>query len=325
MEARILIPSAGIFLTVACAGLGVIVLARSYALNRVRGRLNAVVLTGDGAALEGPQAAILRDVQLSTLPFLNRILQKARWAKSLERLLVQADIPLRLGSFVALVLLMGSVGFFLAASVGHQPLFALPACLVAGSLPILWARNKKHRRITTFERLFPDALDMLVSALRAGLAFTTAAQVVADESPDPVAREFAILAEENRLGLDLKDALRNMGERVESAELHLFVTAVALQRVTGGNLSEVLENTAAVIRDRFRILGDVRSLTAHARISGFVLTLLPPAMAVTIFVIAPDYLREFVTDPVGRYLIVTAVSLQVIGFLIMRRIINIKV
>lgn len=324
MDFQVLLPSVGVFLTVMCAGLGVFLIVKSYALNRVRNRLNAVVLVDDGAKPAG-EAVILRDVQLSTVPILNTILLKVRWAATLDTLLVQADIRLRLGSFVALVLFMSSIGFFLATSVAHEPLFALPASVLTGSLPILWARHKKKRRSNAFERLFPDALDMLVSGLRAGLAFTSGVQVVADESPEPIAREFAILAEEHRLGLDLREALRKMGERVDSAELHLFVTAVSLQRTTGGNLAEVLENTAAVIRDRFRILGDARSLTAHARISGLVLTLLPLAMAGTILVMAPDYLRGLVDDPLGRHMIFAAVSLQIIGFLIMRRIINIRV
>jgi len=157
------------------------------------------------------------------------------------------------------------------------------------------------------------------------MALNGAIQVVAEESPDPVGKEFAILFEENRLGLDMKEALRKLGERVDSAELNLFVTATILQRETGGNLVEVLEGTAAVIRDRFRILGDVRTLTAQARLSGMVLTVLPLVMAGIILTVAPDYLKGLMADPLGRYLIGLAVSLQVIGFFVMRRIVDIKV
>jgi tight adherence protein B len=166
---------------------------------------------------------------------------------------------------------------------------------------------------------------MLTGALRAGLALTGAIQVVAEESPDPVAQEFRVLFEENRLGLDMKDALKKLAGRVDSKELHLFVTAVILQRETGGNLAEILEQAAYVIRDRFRILGDVRTMTAQARMSGFVLFVLPIVMAGITLVVAPEYLKGLVADPAGKYLIMMAVALQIIGFFIMRRIVNIKV
>jgi len=149
--------------------------------------------------------------------------------------------------------------------------------------------------------------------------------VVADESPDPVAREFGIVFEENRLGLDMKEALRKLGERVASAELNLFVTAVIMHRETGGNLAEILEGTAAVIRDRFRILGDVRALTAQSRLSGIILTILPLVIAVLVMLVSPSYLTEFYADPIGRALIFTAIIMQMVGFIAMRRIVNIKV
>jgi tight adherence protein B len=324
MDIQLLIPSVGVFLTVAFAASGMILIARGFAARRVRSRLQDVILVGEGDG-DRTHSVILRDMDLSTIPFMNEILKHAQWAQRLDNLLVQGDIPLRLGSFIALMGLMGSVGALSMTSFFHQPLFALPVGLLSGSLPLWWARYRKQKRLRAFERQFPDALDMLVGALRAGLALTGAIQVVADESPDPVGREFGILSEENRLGLDLKEALKKLGERVDSQELHLFVTAVILQRETGGNLAEILEGTAAVIRDRFRILGDVRSLTAHARLSGSVLMLLPLAMAGIILTVAPDYLKGLLDDPAGKFLIGGAIALQVIGLLVMRRIINIKV
>jgi tight adherence protein B len=324
MDLQLVLPSVGIFLTIMFAAGGMILMARSYATKRIRDRLEGAILVRDGVD-EGVEAIILRDMQLSTVPFLNAILSEARWAQKLDRLLVQAGIPLRLGTFIAIMLLLSSIGAFATISIAHMPLLALPAGAFAGLLPILWARYKKQKRTLSFEKLFPDALEMLVGALRAGLALPGAIQVVADESPDPVGQEFAILSEESRLGLDTKEALKRMGERIDSAELHLFITAVIIQRGTGGNLVEILERTAAVIRDRFRILGDVRSLTAHGRLSGFILALLPLGMAGVIMVVAPEYLRGLLADPLGRHLIVAAIVLQVVGLLTMRRIINIKV
>ena len=326
MDLQLLLPSVGAFLTVICGGVGILLIVRSFALKRVRDRLDGAVLVADGIGMgTAAEAIILRDMQLSSVPFLNNIFGQAKWAKKLDRLLVQADIRMRLGTFVAMMLLIGAIGSLAMIQFAHQPLFALPVGIAVGLLPLFWARHRKNKRVLSFEKLFPDALEMLVGALRAGLALPGAIQVVADESPDPVAAEFGIVSEENRLGLDMKEALKKLGERIDSAEVHLFVTAVILQRGTGGNLAEILERTAYVIRDRFRILGDVRSLTAHSRLSGFILGILPLGMAGVIMFLSPEYLRGLLEDPLGKYLIIAAIVLQVVGFLVMRRIINIKV
>jgi tight adherence protein B len=166
---------------------------------------------------------------------------------------------------------------------------------------------------------------MLTSALRAGLALSAAIRVVAEEAPQAVAQEFMILFEEHRLGLDLRDALFNLSRRVDSTELRLFVTAILLQRETGGNLTEILDRTAYIIRDRFRILGDVKTMTAQARLSGLILSGLPLILAGVIFTIAPDYLKTLINDPWGPYLVGTALTLQVVGYAIMNRIVSIKV
>jgi tight adherence protein B len=269
---------------------------------------------------------ILRDLELSSIPFLNDLLKNARWAQKLDNLLVQGDISLRLGTFILLMGVLGAAGVFVISSILHRPLFiALPVGLFFAVMPLLWAQHRKTARVRKFEALFPDSLDMLNRALRAGLALNGAIQIVADESPDPVGKEFRVLFEENRLGLDMREALKKLAGRVDSVELRLFVTAVILQRETGGNLAEILERAAAIIRDRFRILGDIRTLTAQARLSGLILTVLPIVMAVVAYIVAPQYLRGLVQDPIGHALIFIAVALQVIGFLIIRRIVSIKV
>jgi tight adherence protein B len=323
MDAQLLIPSISAFLAIVCFATGVLFVARAQANKRVRDRLQDVILLGEGQ--DGAKAVILRDMDLSSIPFLNELLKDAKWAQRLDNLLVQGNISMRLGTFLSLVGFLGAAGIFVTAGVFHRPFIALPVGILAASLPLIYARQRKVKRLRQFEQQFPDALDMLNRALRAGLAMNGAIQIVADEAPDPVAQEFRVLFEENRLGLDLKDALKKLAGRVDSTELHLFVTAVILQRETGGNLAEILERTAAIIRDRFRILGDVRTLTAQARMSGFILTVLPLVMAGVIMVVAPDYLKGLLADPIGRYLAVMAVVLQVIGFLVMRKIVNIKV
>ena len=323
MDIQVLIPSVGAFLAIVCFATGVLFVARAQANRRIRDRLQDVILLGEGE--QGAKAVILRDMELSTIPLFNDLLKNTRWAQKLDNLLVQGDVSMRLGTFLSLMGFLGAASILVTAAVFHRPFIALPVGLLVASVPLIYARQKKVKRLAQFEQQFPDALDMLNSALRAGLAMTGAIQIVADEAPDPVAQEFRVLFEENRLGLDMREALKKFAARVDSSELHLFVTAVILQRETGGNLAEILERTAAIIRDRFRILGDVRTLTSQARMSGFILTILPLAMAGIIMFVAPDYLKGLLADPIGRFLAVMAVVLQVIGFLIMRKIVNIKV
>ena len=323
MNAQLLLPSIATSLVIICASLGVILIISRYVNNRVRDRLQDVIAVRDGD--ERAKSVVLRDMDLSSIPIVNDLLKNANWARRLELLLVQADISLRVGSFVMLTLLVGSLAAFAVMWLTNMVIVAIPAGVVAAFVPFGYARYRKTKRTRQFESQFPDALDMLTNALRAGMALPVAIQVVAEESPDPVGREFAILFEENRLGLDLREALRKFAERVDSPELHLFVIAVSMQRETGGNLVEILEGTAAVIRDRFRILGDVRSMTAQARLSGIVLGVLPLAVAGAVSIIMPDYLPGLLEDPVGRNLVVAAVMLQLSGYMLMRRIISIKV
>ena len=320
---QLLIPSLGIFLMVVCAGVGIFFIVRGQINKRIRNRLQDVIVLNDGE--EAIKSIILRDMDLSSIGFLNRFLKNAEWARKLDTLLVQADVSLRLGTFIALILFLAALGTLITNYLFHQPLLGLPVAFIFGAAPILYVRRRKQKRVHSFEEQFPDALDMLTGALRSGLAMTGAILVVAEESPDPVAQEFRILFEENRLGLDLKIALRKFGARVDSAELNLFVTAVILQRETGGNLAEILVGTAAVIRDRFRILGDIRTMTAQAKLSGLVLMVLPAVLTVVIYILAPDYFKSLLYDPVGRILVVVAVILQVVGVIAMRRIIDIKV
>jgi tight adherence protein B len=268
---------------------------------------------------------ILRDMEMSAIPLVNRVLKGASWARRIELLLVQADMKMRTGPFVMLSAAIGLAVALVVDFILHRPFVAAGLGGFSTLIPLFVVRHKKQQRTLKFEEQFPDSLDMLTSALRAGLALTAAIQVVADEAPDPVGKEFRVLFEENRLGVDLKHAVQMLAERVDSTEARLFATALILQRETGGNLAEVLDGTAAVIRDRFRILRDVRTMTAQARMSGGILMMLPLALAIVIMILVPDYLTGLAHDPQGKYLIPVALFLQLTGFLIMRRIVDIKV
>jgi tight adherence protein B len=321
-QLRIIIPSALIFLAVLISVPGFMLLARARANRKIRDRLEDVVADPGN---EDIHSTILRDVEMSAIPFVNRVLKGADWARRLELLLVRADIKMKTGPFVMMMVGIGVATALALEMLLHRPFVGLGVGLFAATIPLFVARQKKQKRTLNFEEQFPDSLDMLTSALRAGLALTAAIQVVAEEAPDPVGHEFRVLFEENRLGLDLKHAVQMMAERVDSTEARLFATALILQRETGGNLAEVLDGTAAVIRDRFRILRDVRTMTAQARMSGGILMLLPLGLAVVVMILAPDYLKSLAHDPSGKYLIPGALFLQLTGFLIMRRIVDIKV
>ena len=165
----------------------------------------------------------------------------------------------------------------------------------------------------------------MTSALRAGLSFPAALQLVAQESPEPLAQEFAVTFDEQNLGLDVKEALVNLTERVDSLDLKFFVTAVIIQRETGGNLAEIMESIARIIRERFKILGDVKARTAHGRLTGMILSILPLALGVIFTMIAPNYMLTFFRDPAGQAMLVMCLVMQVMGFFWIRRVINIKV
>ena len=176
-----------------------------------------------------------------------------------------------------------------------------------------------------FEKNFPEAIDLLGRAVRAGHAFTTGIEMIATELPEPVAREFRITFEEQNFGLPLKEALLNLAERVPLIDVRFFVVAILIQKETGGNLAEILDNLSRVVRERFKILGEVRIRTAQGRMTAGVLIALPPLMALMLVVVNPDYIGVLFTDPAGPYILVAAAIMQVIGSAILWKIVHIEV
>jgi tight adherence protein B len=268
---------------------------------------------------------IERDQRMSALPFLDRILRGLSIARRIELLLYQAGMQMRVGVFLMLVAVGGLAGYLIATAVFRYWLHGFVAGAIGAFLPMLFIQYRKSARMRAFAEEFPDALDLLVSALRAGISFSSALQIVADESPEPVRSEFAIVVEEQTLGLDLREALTNLADRVDSLDLKFFVTAVVLQRDTGGNLTEVLENTGRLIRDRFRILGDIQTFTAQGRLTGAILSFLPLGLAIFMMMVAPDYFHKMWDNPSGRAVLGFAALMQILGALVIRKIVNIRV
>jgi len=272
-----------------------------------------------------PRVEVERDDRYSTLPWLDRLLRGLNLGERLELLLYQSGVNLKAGVLVLLVAVFALAGYLLGVTLTHRVAPGLLTLLLVGPVPYYYILMRRGQRMQSFSHEFPDSLDLLVSALRAGLSFSAAMQMVAEESPEPIRSEFAVTVEEQALGLDFREALVNLTRRVDSLDLRFFVTAVVLQRETGGNLAEILENTARLIRDRFRVMGDIQTFTAQGRLTGAILVLLPVVMALYTWAINPEFFKPMIETEGGRTALMAAGTMQVLGMLVVRKIVAIKV
>ncbi len=266
---------------------------------------------------------ILRDDQLSRIPSFNRFLQKLNLSKQLKKTLQQADMEMKVGELILLMIVLAVLGVVMTLYL-QNIIIKIAVPVVLGIIPLLHVIVKRNQRLNAFKREFPDAIDMMTSAIKSGHTFNKAMQLVAAEAPDPVGMEFRRTFEEYNLGLQLREVLINLTKRIDSADLKLFVTAILLQKETGGNLTEILEKISHTIRERFKLLGQIQTFTAQARMSGWILGLLPVIFVVIVTALHPDYLDPLFNDKLGHLLIVVAIFLQLVGFLIIRKIMNIK-
>jgi tight adherence protein B len=244
---------------------------------------------------------------------------------AVDRLLVQSGLSWsvsRLLGIIALMFLLVLVaGYFLA-----MPLvIRLAVAGAAATLPLLYVVRAKSKRLVRIEEQLPDALDLMGRALRAGHAFPTALKMVGDEMTEPLKNEFSIAFDEVNFGVSMQDALMNLATRVPSTDLRYFVIAVLIQRETGGNLSELLANISGIIRERLKLLGEVRTLSAEGKLSAWILSGLPFGAALMIQLINPEFLEVLYTDPAGRKMIAEAGGMMFFGVLVMRKIIRIRV
>jgi tight adherence protein B len=243
----------------------------------------------------------------------------------LQLMIQQAGSSMTVGSFL-MTMIGVSVGSGLAALVVSQKfLIAIPVAILAAFIPYLVMRRRRTRRLYAFESELPEAIDLLGRAIRAGHPLSSGMKMVADETGEPISGEFRRTFEENRFGVPFDDAIQEMSDRVDIVDVRILVTAILIQREVGGNLAEVLDNLASVIRARFTIRRQLRVYTAQGRMSGYVLAALPIVVGTIIYLLNPEYGRLMFVHPLGRVLLGVAVIMQIIGFLWIRKIINIDI
>ena len=268
---------------------------------------------------------LARDEMLSDVPVFHRLLMQWSWSRRLQNLLAQAGMKTKPGRIILVSGLLALTTSLVTRFFFPRLLVGLIAALAAGLTPIGLVVWKRRTRLRKFEENFPQALDLLGRAVRAGHAFTTGLEMIAKESSEPLAGEFRATFEEQNFGLPLRDALLNMADRVPLIDVRFFVTSLLIQKETGGNLAEILDGLAKVIRDRFRIYRDVKVRTAQGRLTAGILIALPPFMMAVLGFLNPHYIGILFTDRVGPELLAVAATLQFIGSAIIWKIIHFEV
>ena len=274
---------------------------------------------------ESGEAGLLRGHRALDVRWLVLFSTRLPHLRDIRLMLEQAGMEWSIQSYLLLALGWG-IGMGLAAlTVTGIWYFAVPVAALGASLPYLWIRHKRKRRLGKFEAQLPEAIDLLGRAIRAGHPLSSGLDMVSHESQDPVAAEFRRTFEEQRFGLPLEDSLLAMADRVALVDVRILVTAILIQRNVGGNLAEILDNIAYTIRERFKIRRQLRVYTAQGRMAGYVLAVLPVSVGVILFLLNPDYMLTLFRDPVGRLSLAVAAVLQTTGYLWIRNIVNIDI
>lgn len=311
---------AGVFvgtLLVVVAAYTVINRRRLVAADNLRDRLAPI------GPLPTGRESILKHGRTSQLEFLNRLLEGKSFATWLEGALEGAGMRLSVGEYVLLTVVAAGAGFLLGQR--FDVLFSVPAAAIGALIPFLVLRHKQRSRLRRFEAALPDAIDMLVNAMKAGYSFQAAMKFIGDEMPAPLGAEFARVYDEQRLGLEVRDALVNLQNRIPTLNTKMFVTALLLQRETGGNLAEIMGNLSSLMRERVTLTGQIDTLTAEPRLSAVVLALMPPLLFLVLSSLNRDYLETLWLTGVGRVMIAYGMLSTVVGYLLLRRIGNIDV
>jgi tight adherence protein B len=312
-----------VFLGVAMLVLAIAMLMRDRSILQIEDRLNT--LTGKGDKSDGSLAELTQIIAQQKgegKGFLDSLL--SRWF-NLPRLFSQADVTMSVSKFLGLCLGVGMVGF-LVTSIAGLPIGLAPIIgLMFGMLPVGWLMFRRKRRLKKFAAQLPEALELVARALRAGHSLAAGFRLVSSEMSEPIGGEFNRVFEEQNLGIPFEEALEGLTERVPNLDLKFFATAVILQRQTGGDLAEILDKIGSLIRERFKIWGQVQALTGEGRLSGIVLLALPPMLFVAVYRMNPDYLMLLFTDDLGKKMLIGGILMQLLGALVIRKIVNIRV
>lgn len=283
-------------------------------------------LAPQGTGKRGRKLGVIKaEERLSNVAAFDKVLRRSnKYVSPMKTFVEQSGVKFTLGTFLLSIACVGLLGFVVAFRFSFSLWFALLGAAIGAVLPYLYVKRARDKRLLKFEEQFPEAIDLVARALRAGHSLPTGLSMVADELVAPVGTEFRTLYDEQNYGLTLPDALRNFARRIPVLDARFFVTAVLTQRDAGGNLAEVLDNLAEVIRARFKVKRQVRVISAHGRITGWVLAGLPPSVALASFIISPVHMQTLLGDPLGVNMIMAAAVMQVLGTLIIRKIVDIE-
>jgi tight adherence protein B len=313
------------FLVVVVVFLGIWIFAGSEgSQEQIRKRMSAVH-KAEKRGEAGIGLKLVRDEMMSSVPWMHQLMMKWSWSTRLQDYLTQSGLAVKPAKLVLMSAVLGLSAYLISGYFLSHFYFSLPIAVVVAVIPLGYVAFMRSRRLHKFEELFPEALDLLGRAVRAGHAFTTGLEMIAKESPEPLAGEFRTTFEEQNFGLPLRDALLNLTERVPIVDVRFFVTALLIQKETGGNLAEILDSLARVIRDRFRIYREVRVRTAQGRLTAGILIALPIMMMMILSVLNPHYIGVLFTDPLGPIVLATAAVMQLIGSAILWKIIHFEV
>jgi tight adherence protein B len=271
------------------------------------------------------EKTILRQVIFSRVPALDRFLRRNKLALYLQKLIAQANVNWTVGRIVFAISLCVGLGALLGNWWISSGLLGWAPGLVLGVLPVIALIQMRKRRFHRFASLLPEAVDLMSRCLRSGQALTSTLEIVAVEMPEPLGTEFQRAAEEQNYGLPFRESMLNLVARVPIPDLQFLVTAMLVQKETGGNLIEILDKTSYVLRERIRVHGQMKVKTAHARFSGWILCLLPFAIFLGMNIISPGVARILFEDPTGRKWVTSAAVMMVIGILMIRRVVNVKI
>jgi tight adherence protein B len=270
-------------------------------------------------------ASLVRDELLSSVPAIHRLMIRWNWTTKLSEYVLQAGMNTKPAKLLLIMAVLAVAGYYLIGLFLHSFIFCALVGLLLGSLPLGYVVWKRKRRLAKFEEHFPEALDLLGRAVRAGHAFTTGMEMIAKESDEPIGGEFRTTFEEQNFGLPLRDTLLNLTERIPLIDVRFFVTSLMIQKETGGNLAEILDGLSRVIRDRFRIHREVQTRTAQGKLTAAILIAIPPIMMLALSALNPQYMKTLTEDKAGPTILGIAATLQILGSALLWKIIHIEV